>query len=326
MRYIVGVDIGGTNLVVGTVPEDGSALFGYQTMPTDVAGGPDGVVGQIERLVTDSLAEARSELGSDIEVVGIGIGAPGPIDRHTGTVFLTPNLGWTDMPLRDRVSAALGLPATLDNDANCAILGEWWRGAAQGGKVVVGLTIGTGIGGAVVLDGKIFHGASGVAGEFGHASIDQSGRKCNCGNYGCVEAYSSGPAIARRAVEGIEAGAESALPQYVDGELDRITAKTVSQAAADGDKYCLEVITETAHVLGLAIANMVNILNPDIVVICGGVTAAGDHLFDPMRNQVRRRAFRPGVAVCRIVPGSLTGTAGVYGAVASFKEQTWGSC
>ncbi len=325
MRYIVGVDVGGTNLVVGTVPEDGSSLYGYQMEPTDVDGGPDAAVKQIERLVTASLSQARAELGADIDIAGIGIGAPGPLDTHSGTVLLTPNLGWTDMPLRDRVSSALGLPATLDNDANCAVLGEWWRGAAQGGKIVLGLTIGTGIGGGIVLDGKIFHGASDVAGEFGHASIDQSGRKCVCGNYGCLEAYAAGPAIARRALEGIEAGADSALPQYVNGALDRITAKTVSEAARDGDAFCLEVIRETAHILGGAIANLVNILNPDVVVICGGVTAAGSHLFDPMCNEVRQRAFQPGVMACRIVPGSLPGTAGVYGAAASYMAQAWGT-
>ncbi|MCP4249796.1 MAG: ROK family protein, partial [bacterium] len=174
-------------------------------------------------------------------------------DTRSGTVLLTPNLGWTEMPLRDRVAAAAGLPATLDNDANCAVLGEWWRGAAQGGKVVVGLTIGTGIGGGIVLDGKIYHGANDYAGEIGHASIDQAGRRCNCGNYGCLEAYASGPAVARRAVEGLEAGAESRLPEYVDGDMAAITARTVSQAASGGDVFCLEGIRDSAHHLGRAL-------------------------------------------------------------------------
>ena len=187
--------------------------------------------------------------------------------------------------------------------------------------MVVGLTIGTGIGGGIVLDGEIFHGASDVAGEFGHASIDTTGRRCKCGNYGCLEAYASGPAIANRAVEGIEAGAHSNLPNYVDGDLSAITAKTVSEAALDGDHFCLDVIRETAHFLGGAIASLINIFNPDTVVICGGVTLAGDHLFEPLKNQVVRRAFEPAVAACKIVPGALPGTAGVFGAVASFKAQ-----
>jgi len=322
MRYIVGVDIGGTNVVVGTVAADGSSLHGHRTEPTHLSGGPGGTVDQVNRLVQETLIAARDELGAGIEVVGIGIGCPGPLDTQSGIVLMTPNLGWIEMPLRDRVATAAGLPCTLDNDANCAVLGEWWRGAAQGGRVVVGLTIGTGIGGGILIDGKIFHGASDVAGEIGHASIDQSGRQCKCGNYGCLEAYASGPAIARRAVEGLAAGADSRLTEYVHGDLAAITARTVSQAARDGDSFCLEVIRETAHYLGGAVANLLNIFNPDVVVICGGVTLAGDYLFDPLCNQVRRRAFRPAVVACRIVPGSLPGTAGVFGAVASYQEQT----
>lgn len=322
MSYVVGVDVGGTNVVVGTLSEDGSSIHGLVKEPTDLEGGPYQTVDQITRLVLASLSSAREELGNSIEVIGVGIGSPGPLDTESGIVLLTPNLGWTDMPLRDRVGGAVGLPATLDNDANCAVLGEWWRGAAQGGRVVLGLTIGTGIGGGIVLDGEIFHGASGAAGEIGHATIDQTGRRCACGNYGCLEAYASGPAIARRALEGLQAGAPSRLPEYAKGDLSRITAQTVSEAARDGDTFCLDIIRETAHFLGGAIANLVNIFNPDTVVICGGVTLAGDCLFDPLYNQVRRRAFAPAVEVCRIVAGTLPGTAGVYGAVASFVSQT----
>src|SRR5688572_10438888 len=150
------------------------------------------------------------------------------------------------MPLRDRVTASLGLPATLDNDANCAIFGEWWRGAARGADHVVGLTIGTGIGGGIVLHGEIYHGASDIAGEIGHMTIDSNGRRSKCGNYGCLEAYASGPAIAARAVEGIQAGVDTALPQYVKGDLSQITAQVVYEAAHDGDAHALEVVRDTA--------------------------------------------------------------------------------
>ena len=326
MRYVVGVDIGGTNVVVGTMPEDGSRVLGLRKERTLVTDGPDAVVEQIARMVKASLAEARTALGGTaLEVAGVGIGAPGPLDTTNGIVLLTPNLGWRNFPLRDRVRDAVGFPAALDNDANCAIFGEWWRGAAAGADIVVGLTIGTGIGGGIVFGGEIFHGASDIAGEIGHMTIDSTGRRCKCGNYGCLEAYASGTAIAERAVEGLESGALSRLAAYVDGDLRAITAQIVYDAARDGDEYALEVIHDTARFLGAGVANLLNIFNPEIVVICGGVTAAGDRLFKPLASEVARRAFRPAVERCRIVPGSLLGTAGVYGAVAAFKVQTWGA-
>jgi glucokinase len=317
VRYVVGIDIGGTNLVVGTVAEDGSEVLGLVSEPTRVESGPDAIIDRIAALARASMKEAGTR-----ELLGAGIGSPGPLDTKAGVVLLTPNLGWTNMPLRDRLSAALGLPATLDNDANCAIFGEWWRGAARGARHVVGLTIGTGIGGGIVIDGRIYHGASDIAGEIGHMTIDSTGRRCKCGNYGCLEAYASGPAIAARAIEGIEAGAETRLPSYVNDDLSLITAQVVYEAAHDGDALALEVVTDTARFLGAGVANILNIFNPEVVVICGGVTLAGDKLFVPLRAEVQRRAFKPAVKVCRIVPGELPGKAGVVGAAASFLAQT----
>lgn len=324
MRLIVGVDLGGTTIVVGTLPEDGSAVHGLVSELTPVQLGPDGVVERILAMIQESVDRSRAELGSGAEIAGVGVGAPGPLDTRRGLVIVAPNLGWHDMPLLDRVAAATGYDAALDNDANCATLGEWWRGAAQGGRVVAGFTIGTGIGGGIVLDGKIFHGASDVAAEMGHMTIDVTGRRCKCGNYGCLEAYASGPAIAARTVEELEAGTPSSIPPLVEGDLARVTAQTVYQAAQEGDALALEIVRDTARFLGAGIANVVNMLNPDVVVVTGGVTRAGDRLFGPLRVEVARRAFRPAVAACRIVPGGLPGTAGVYGAVASFKVQRWG--
>ncbi len=319
MRYVVGIDIGGTNIVVGAVAEDGSELVGLVSEPTFAEQGADAVLARIVRLTRASIAAARGR-----EIAGLGIGSPGPLDTARGVVILTPNLGWTNYPLRDRIAQALGMPATLDNDANCAIFGEWWRGAARGAHYVVGLTIGTGIGGGIVIEGEIYHGASDIAGEIGHMTIDLNGRRCKCGNYGCLEAYASGPAIAARAVEGVEAGADTSLPRYVNGDLSKITAQLVYEAAHDGDDYARELVNDTAEFLGAGVANIVNIFNPQVVVICGGVTLAGERLFVPLTREVKRRAFKPGVDVCRIVPGELSGTAGVYGAAAVFMRRTWG--
>src|SRR6266704_407111 len=278
VHYVVGIDIGGTNIVAGTVAEDGSELLGLVSEPTFPEQGAAAVMTRIVKLTRASMAAARGK-----EIAGVGIGSPGPLDTKTGVVLLTPNLGWTNFPLRDRITQALGLSATLDNDANSAIVGE-----------------------------------------IGPMTIDSTGRLCKCGNYGCLAAYASGPAIAARAVEGIRPGADTSLPKYVNGDLSKITAQVVYEAAHDGDEYAREVVKDTAKFLGAGVASIINIFNPEVVVVCGGVTLAGDRLFEPLRAEVRRRAFKPATDVCRIVPGELTGTAGVYGAAAVFIKRTWG--
>jgi glucokinase len=323
MRGIVGIDLGGTNIVSAVVTEDGSQLFGLQSLPTLAEEGPERVVHRILEAARASMAEAR-QVAPRLELVGVGCGAPGPLDTRNGIVLLTPNLGWVNMPLRQHLREGLGLPAALDNDANCAVLGEWWRGAARDTRICIGLTIGTGIGGGIIIDGRLYHGASDIAGEFGHMTIDAHGRRCKCGNYGCIEAYASGPNIALRAVEALASGAPSTLPSLVDHDLRRITAQTVYQAAHAGDELGLEVVRDTAQYLGAAIASLINIFNPEALVICGGVTLAGESLFAPLRREVSRRAFKPAVQVCRIVAGELTGVAGVYGAARVFWEQVEG--
>ena len=321
-RFIIGVDLGGTNIVVGAVSVDGTRQFGMQTVPTRADLGAGAVVARIATQVEAVIAETLAATGgARSDILGVGIGSPGPLDRERGIVIFTPNLGWRDEPLRDRVQDATKLSATLDNDANCATLGEWWLGAAKGARHVVGLTIGTGIGGGLILDGRLYHGASDVAGEIGHATIDSTGRRCKCGNYGCLEAYASGPAIAERAREALAGGEPSAIPASVGGDLSRITAATVYAAATSGDRLALEVVRETARLLGAGVANLVNIFNPEVVVLAGGVTLAGDALFEPMRAEVRRRAFKPAVEACRIVPGALDGNAGVIGAAATFAQR-----
>jgi glucokinase len=321
VRYVLGIDIGGTNLVVGSVAEDGSALVARDSEPTHAEAGATDVLDRLVALASRAIERTSQEVPG-AEILGVGVGAPGPLDTRRGIVLLTPNLGWVDMPLRQIIHDRLGLRAALDNDANCAVLGEWWVGAARGSRHAIGITIGTGIGGGLILDGRLYHGASDVAGEIGHTTIDTEGRRCKCGNYGCLEAYASGPNIALRAIEALEAGAESRLPTYVAGDLRELTAQTVYQAAQDGDELALEVVNDTAKFLGVGIGNLLNVFNPEVVVVCGGVTLAGDHLFVPMRREVARRAFKPAVTACRIVPGELAGTAGVYGAARAFLDQT----
>jgi glucokinase len=326
-KWVIGVDLGGTNIVVGVLPIDGGdgSVLAEKSVPTEAARGAKYVVDRIVALVQEAKAKVLAqEGGSEADFAGVGIGSPGPLDRSTGTVINTPNLGWRNFPLRDLIANGVGLPATLDNDANCATYGEWWLGAGRNVDTLVGLTLGTGIGGGIVLNGEIFHGVCDAAGEIGHMSIDSTGRKCKCGNYGCLEAYASGPAIALRAVEGVESGIESLLPALVNNRLEDITAATVYEAVVLGDPFANEVMRETVKFLGAGVASLINILNPEMVVIAGGVTRAGDHLFAPLRSEVRRRAFRVSHEACQIVPAQLPGLAGVIGAAAVFKKETYG--
>ena len=322
--WIIGVDIGGTNINVGAVPYDGGPPLAFRSEVTDAQRGAKFVVDRVVKMIRDSIQDVMEHEGCQPdEFIGVGIGSPGPLDRKTGTVISTPNLGWRNFPLRDLIQNAVGLPATLDNDANAATYGEWWLGAGRSVSTLVGVTLGTGIGGGVVLNGELYHGAADAAAEIGHMTIDSTGRKCKCGNYGCLEAYASGPAIAARAIEGLELGASSILPELA-GDLVNITAETVFDAVVQGGPYATEVMHDTAKFLGVGLANIINILNPEMLVISGGVTRAGDHLFVPLRTEVRRRAFRVAEQSCRIVASELQGKAGVIGAVACFKREIFG--
>jgi glucokinase len=317
--WVLGVDIGGTNLVVASIPAEGGGPVALLTGDTDPGRGPEAAVADIaamaDRVISETVVGAGGSRG---DFVGVGIGSPGPLDLEAGVILTSPNLGWDGFGIRDRISEAVNLPATLDNDANCAAYGEWWQGAGRASTSMVCVTVGTGIGGGFIEDGRLLRGVSGSAAEIGHTTIDFMGRRCGCGNHGCLEAYASGPNIAARARDGIEAGHDSLLPDLVDGDLDRITAALVYEALVRGDEYAANVMSETAKMLGVGVANLVNIFNPEVVVIVGGVTRAGEHLFGPLRAEVKRRAFVSAVDACAIVPGELLQTAGVVGAAGVF--------
>jgi len=216
-RWVVGVDIGGTNLVVGVIPFDGGEPAALRSGSTEPERGPDAAMDDVATMAKAVIEETLDRHGgARDEIVGVGIGCPGPLDLARGVVLSAPNLGWTNYPIRDRVAERLGLPATLDNDANCATYGEWWQGAGRGINVLVGVTLGTGIGGGLILDGRLLRGASGSAGELGHTTIDFTGRRCRCGNYGCLEAYVSGPNIAARARESVRGMSHMGLELFAD--------------------------------------------------------------------------------------------------------------
>jgi glucokinase len=319
--FVLGVDIGGTNLVVGAVSRDGR-LAAIRSEPTRPDRGPDAAVAAIQAMAS-ALAEDASGAGSRTSdaFMGMGVGCPGPLDPEGGIILETPNLGWEGFPILDRLAEAIGLPATLDNDANCATWGEWWAGAGRGAGSLVCVTLGTGVGGGFIADGRLLRGASGAAMEIGHTTLSLGGRLCGCGARGCLEAYVSGPAIAARAREAVDSGEVSILASLVDGDLNVLTAAHVHEAFSAGDDLAVQIVEETASILGAGLGSLINVLNPERIAIVGGVAALGDDLFRPLREHVRDRVFPSTFEVCAIVPGELRSTAGVIGAAGRFLQE-----
>jgi len=298
---VLAIDIGGTKLAAGIVDGSGSILARGE-VPTLAAEGPERVLDRIVRLANDVLGAPG---GSADAIQRIGIGC-------AGMILNPPNLpGWVRVPLVERIEKALGRPAVLENDANAAALGEFRYGAGKGASSLVYLTVSTGIGGGIILDGKIWHGVKDGAGEVGHMTLLPDGPLCGCGNRGCLEALASGPAIARRAREALATERPSRLREAGD-----FTAADVVRLAQEGDALAAQVWDETVRYLGLGVAAIVTILAPGRVVIGGGVAKAGDFLFAPLRREVRRRVTLVAVESVPILPAALGPDVGILGAAA----------
>jgi len=310
-KVIIGVDLGGTNIKAGAVGPDGKVRYRTR-LTTDAAKGPEAVADRIAQAALNCVENTK---GGKESTLGVGVGSPGPLDLRNGIVIFAPNLpGWENVPLRSMIEKRTGLPCTLENDANAAALAEQWAGAGKGTSSLVILTLGTGIGGGIVLDGKVLHGFSDVGAEIGHMSINPDGPACGCGNKGCVEAYASATAMVRRMRETLAKGCKSMLAR----KADKLTARDISEAALAGDEAACENIEMTGFYLGVAIANILHILNPEYVVMSGGVSAAGDLLMNPIMKTLQERsipASRKGVKICWTALGD---DAGVLGAARSF--------
>lgn len=279
-----------------------------------------------DEVLADLEAELRGALEACPDAVGIGLGIPATIDRERGVSISTVNLPLIDIPIRDLVSERLGLPTAVDNDANVAALAEHRFGAARGARNAVMLTIGTGIGGGLVLGGDVYRGSTGAGAELGHVVIDKDGPPCqgNCPNRGCVEALASGTALGR---EGREAGhrhPDSALGGLVaDGA--RIDGKAVTDAALGGDEVAIEAIATIGRNLGVALATFANVFEPDVITIGGGVSAAGELLLGPAREEMRWRALPPQDRKTRVVLAELGPEAGMIGAATMALEEAVGA-
>ena len=310
---ILGIDLGGTKILTAIVNPQGKMLSRDHTI-TPAAKGTEGVIQAILASAERAVEGASITMDS---VSAIGVGAPGLSDPETGILFTSPNLpGWEDVPLRDMIRDRLGKKAFLINDGNAAALGEYYFGAAKGAAHFVYVTISTGIGGGIVIDGKILNGCKGMAGEIGHMTISDEGPACHCGNQGCWEALASGTALAKAAQKRIEMGAGTAILGFADGKIANVTAQTVQAAAEKGDPLANQLILKTAYYFGVGLANLVNIFNPEMIVIGGGLSNMGDRLLKPAYEVAEKRAFKRAYRTVRFVRAALGRNSGVLGAAA----------
>jgi glucokinase len=318
-RLAIGVDIGGTKVLAGLVDERGEVIARARR-PT-----PSRDPRAVERTIAEVVKELSTsdQIGSVREICGVGIGAAGFVDADRAKVLFAPHLAWRNEPLRDAVTAAVGLPVIVENDANAAAWAEWRFGAGRGETRLVCVTLGTGIGGGIVLDGVVQRGRWGMAGEFGHMVVVPDGRRCECGNRGCLEQYASGNVLGREARELAAAGSPVTmqLVERVGGDHSALVGPLITQAAREGDATAIELFEEVGRWLGIGLANLAAALDPGMFVIGGGVSDAGELLLAPARESFRKtltgRGFRP---MPQIVKAALGPEAGLVGAADLARE------
>ncbi|MEC2070539.1 ROK family glucokinase [Alkalihalophilus marmarensis] len=309
-KWYVGVDLGGTTIKMAFITSYGEIVSKWE-IPTNTEDGGIHITMDIAKSIDHKLNELNQEKE---HLAAIGMGAPGFIEMETGFIYQAVNIGWKDFPLKDRLEVETGLPVTVDNDANIAALGEMWRGAGDGAKNLLCVTLGTGVGGGIIANGQILHGASGMAGEIGHiTSVTKGGAPCNCGKTGCLETIASATGIARLATEAVAVSNEPSLLKEQFDTLGSLTSKDVFEALAKGDHLAEQVLDETASYLGVAIANLSNALNPEKIVIGGGVSKAGDALLEPLRTYFNQYALERVASSAEFKIATLGNDAGVIG-------------
>jgi glucokinase len=307
-QWLVGIDLGGTTIKMAFINYYGEIVEKWE-IPTDKTGN------QITTDIAKAIDAKLDELGyPKSKLAGIGMGAPGPVDLANGLIYETVNLGWKNYPLRDHLELETGLPAVIDNDANIAAIGEMWKGAGDGAKDLICVTLGTGVGGGLISNGEVVHGVNGAGGEIGHITVvPEGGAPCNCGKTGCIETIASATGIVRVAKEKLAStNQESILHQFLENDKE-LTSKDVFDAADQGDVIAEEIIDYITFHLGLTLANVSNGLNPEKIVIGGGVSKAGERLLKKVEHYFKRFAFPRVGAAATITVATLGNDAGVIG-------------
>lgn len=308
MNCVIGIDLGGTNIKYGIIKPDGTHGK-FESAETRGDLGADHVLDKVVSIIEG----LKRKAGADIRITAVGMGLPALVDSSAGMLLNAPNLRIKNFPVARIVSERIGLPVVIDNDANAMLEGEAWLGAARGVGNAVLLTLGTGVGGAIMIDGRIARGACGVAAEIGHMVIDINGTKCGCGNYGCFEQYASATALVRIAREILKIHACGAGQKTV---LDAasLTAKGIFDASKSGDMVARYATDQFSEYLGIGISNLVNIFNPEAIILSGGVIKAGAPLFSAVRKVLSKHTFKEAARAARIIPAKFGDRGGILGA------------
>ncbi len=310
-KIALGIDLGGTKLDAGIMNSSGN-LNARMRCQTEAQKGPNSVINKI-KFIIESLIKQQNIQKRDI--AGIGIGIPGFIDSYNGKIAALTNLpGWENIPLSDIIKSAFNLPVKIDNDANVAAYGEYLYGSGSGTNNFFYMTVSTGIGGGIIVNGKAYHGANHGAGEIGHIIIDMNGEKCSCGNYGCFEAMASGTAMAKFAEKAMDMGHKSIINEIAGNRA--IKAEHVFEAAVKGDSLAVELVNKEALYLGIGICNTIAMYNPERIAIGGGISNQWDVLYPKIMETVKNRALKHNLKACDIVKAELGSNSGIIGAAA----------
>ena len=312
MNYAIGCDLGGTNLRVGAVDIQSGRVAYLQSVPTLAKEGHEAVITRVVNLINNVIH--RCEFNKS-EICGVGIGVPGVLAPDKGLVIFLPNFhdGWHGIHLGELISSRIGLSVHMMNDVRSITFGEWKYGAGKGASSMVCFAIGTGIGGGVVINDNLVMGFNGTAGELGHTIIDLDGPQCGCGNYGCLEAYASGPAIAAMGIKAVMQGRTTLIGEMVDFDLNMITPEVIAKAAVQGDRIAKEIYDYVGRIIGIAAVNISVAIGPERIVIGGGVAAAGELLFKPIRKTIQERIFVMPKDKIKVVSAELGDEAGILG-------------
>lgn len=320
MKYYLILDIGGTKTTSVVFNEEGTPVTEFMVFPSRTYEGEDAV---FQNTIEAGYAVLKAAGIDKSDILGVGVAAPGPLDYKTGLIIDVPMMGWKNFPLGDRLRKEFGVPVYVENDGNLGALAEANLGVAQGEGTVLYQTISTGCGGGIAINGQIYHGRSGFAGEFGHVSVNFEGPQCGCGNNGCFELYASGTAVNRRMARDIENGVKSLAFESIGYDVKKLNGKILSDAAEQGDDYAISMLRQEGRYIGVGLSNLINLFDPDAIVLAGGMIKANKWFWNDMVNEIKRRAcFEVDDSVIRI--SELNDKVVAYGAYYMIKEGVGG--